>query len=99
MEQSKGRSIMSPEHWELRNPVGYLKKLIADANRIVDEYNQLAKQLGYEETEWWKNQSCSCSAFSNIGPKLVRIAWDEGEIDDQVALVSWRLLALTKIAD
>ena len=26
-------------------------------------------------------------------------AWDKGEIDDQVALVSWRLLALTKIAD
>ena len=50
LEQSKGRLIMSPEHWELRNPVGYLKKLIANANGIVDEYNQLAKQLGYEET-------------------------------------------------
>ena len=50
LEQSKGRLIMSPEHWELRNPVGYLKKLIADATRIVDEYNELATQLGYEET-------------------------------------------------
>lgn len=50
LEQSKGRLIMSPEHWELRNPVGYLKKLIADAKMIVDEYNQLANQLGYEET-------------------------------------------------
>jgi hypothetical protein len=50
LEQLKGRLIMSPEHWELRNPVGYLKKLIVDAHRIVDEYNQLAMQLGYEET-------------------------------------------------
>lgn len=50
LEQSMGRLIMSPEHWELRNPVGYLKKLIADAKGIVDEYNQLAQQLGYEET-------------------------------------------------
>jgi len=50
LEQSKGRLIMSPEHWELRNPVGYMKKLIADGRQIVDEYNQLAKQLGYEET-------------------------------------------------
>ena len=50
LEQSKGLLILSPEHWELRNPVGYVKKLIANANKIVDEYNQLAKQLGYEET-------------------------------------------------
>ena len=50
LEHSKGRLIASPEHWELRNPVGYLKKLIADAHGIVDEYNQLATQLGYEET-------------------------------------------------
>jgi hypothetical protein len=50
LEQSKGRLILAPEHWELRNPIGYLKKLIADAKAIVDEYNQLATQLGYEET-------------------------------------------------
>ena len=50
LEQSKGRLIMSPEHWELRNPVGYLKKLIVDAKSIVDEYNELAQQLDYEET-------------------------------------------------
>ncbi len=41
---------MSPEHWELRNPIGYMKTLISNAMAIVDEYNQLAKQLGYEET-------------------------------------------------
>ncbi len=50
LQQSKGELIWSPEHWELRNPVGYLKKLIADAKAIVNEYNQLAQQLGYEET-------------------------------------------------
>jgi hypothetical protein len=50
LEQSEGRLIMSPEHWELRSPVGYLNKLIIDARVIVDEYNQLAKKLGYEET-------------------------------------------------
>lgn len=50
LEQSHGRLIMSPEKWELRNPVGYLKKLIADAKKIVTEYNQLAEKLGYEET-------------------------------------------------
>jgi len=49
-EHAEGRLILSPEHWVLRNPVGYLKKLIVDANRIADEYNELAKRLGYEET-------------------------------------------------
>ena len=50
LQQSKGLLIMSPEHWELRNPVGYMKKLIANAHGIVDEYNQMAKRLGFEET-------------------------------------------------
>ena len=50
LEQSQGRLIMAPEHWELRNPVGYLKKLIADASAVVDEYNRLAGKLGYTET-------------------------------------------------
>jgi hypothetical protein len=50
LEQSHGRLVMSLEHWELRNPVGYLKKLIANAAGIVNEYNQLARQLGCEET-------------------------------------------------
>ncbi len=26
-------------------------------------------------------------------------AWDKGEIDDFAALISWRLMALTKIVD
>ena len=50
LEQSKGNMVWAPEHWELRNPVGYMKKLISNANSIVDEYNELAKRLGYEET-------------------------------------------------
>ena len=49
-EQAQGRLILAPEHWELRNPVGYMKKLIGDAMKIVDEYNELAARLGYEET-------------------------------------------------
>lgn len=50
LEHSKGHLLMSPEHWELRNPLGYMKKLIADARAIISEYNELAGQLGYEET-------------------------------------------------
>ena len=50
LEQSHGRLVMSPEHWELRNPVGYLNKLIANAAGIVDEYKQLTRQPGCEET-------------------------------------------------
>ena len=41
---------MSPEHWELRNPVGYLTKIIRDVSTMIEEYNLLAKRLGYEET-------------------------------------------------
>ena len=50
LQQSRGQLIMAPEHWELRNPIGYMKKLIASAHRIVDEYNELAKMLKFEET-------------------------------------------------
>ena len=49
-EQRKGNLLWAPEHWELRNPVGYMKKLIAEATEIVDEYNNLAERLGYHET-------------------------------------------------
>ncbi len=49
-ELSNGRLIMSPEHWELRNPVGYLTKIIRDVSPMIEEYNSLAKKLGYEET-------------------------------------------------
>jgi hypothetical protein len=50
LEQSRGRLILAPEHWELRNPNGYMKRLLADAHAIVKEYNEMAHRLGYEET-------------------------------------------------
>ena len=50
LELSHGRLLLSANHWELRNPVGYMKKLIADAHAIIREYNDLADRLGYEET-------------------------------------------------
>ena len=50
LEQSNGRLILSPENWELRNPVGYMKKLIAEVTAKIDEYNHLANKLGYLET-------------------------------------------------
>ncbi len=49
-EQDEGRLVMSPEHWELRDPVGYMKKLLSDAQALVDQYNDLARRLGYHET-------------------------------------------------
>lgn len=50
LQQSKGLLLLAPEHWELRNPVGYMKKLIANAHAIVREYNEMAKRLKFEET-------------------------------------------------
>ena len=50
LQQSRGHLIMAPEHWELRNPVGYMRKLLADARRLVNEYNDMAKRLEFEET-------------------------------------------------
>jgi len=50
LQQSKGSLILAPEHWELRNPVGYMKKLIAQAQAIVKEYNEMAQRLKFEET-------------------------------------------------
>ena len=49
-EQSEGRMILAPEYWELRNPVGYLTRIIQDVSTRIDEYNALAKKLGLEET-------------------------------------------------
>jgi hypothetical protein len=49
-EQSRGRLIIAPEHWELRDPAGYMSKLLADCESIVAEYNDMAKRLGIEET-------------------------------------------------
>lgn len=49
-EQSEGRLIIAPEHWELRNPAGYMSKLIQDCQSLVNEYNEMARRLKIEET-------------------------------------------------
>ncbi len=49
-EQSQGRLMMGPEHWELLSPVGYLKSIIADVTERIAEYNALAAKLGFAET-------------------------------------------------
>ncbi|MEM7196106.1 MAG: hypothetical protein AAF402_14255 [Pseudomonadota bacterium] len=49
-EQSEGRLIIAPEHWELRNPAGYMSKLVTDAHNLVEEYNEMARRLKIEET-------------------------------------------------
>jgi hypothetical protein len=41
--------MLPAELWELRPPVGYMKKLAVDAQRLVDRYNQVADELGYEQ--------------------------------------------------
>lgn len=50
MEQARGRFILAPEHWELRSPAGYMKKLLAQAHTLVNEYNDMARRLKFEET-------------------------------------------------
>lgn len=49
--QSKGRMIWGPEHWELRDPVDYLRQLHRDAVKKINEYNDLAKRLQFPEVE------------------------------------------------
>ncbi len=49
-EQEQGRLIIAPEHWELRDPHGYMSKLVNDCQSIVDEYNQMADRLKIQET-------------------------------------------------
>jgi len=43
--QSQGRLLLSPEHWELRNPMGYLKSLHRQAEKLIEEYNEMAERL------------------------------------------------------
>lgn len=50
LEQSRGNLILAPEHWELRDPAGYMKKIIADVTARIDEYNGLVRKLGLSET-------------------------------------------------
>ena len=50
LRQAEGEHVMAPEHWELRNPIGYMQKLHANAEAIVTEYNEMARRLKLEET-------------------------------------------------
>ncbi|MFT5218374.1 MAG: hypothetical protein ACI9LO_002109 [Planctomycetota bacterium] len=43
--QSQGRLLWSPEHWELRNPMGYMKSLHRQAEELIAEYNEMAERL------------------------------------------------------
>ncbi len=50
LQQSEGKMIWSPEHWELRNPLYYMKSLHMKAEAIVNEYNTMAKRMRLEQT-------------------------------------------------
>ncbi|MFT5657708.1 MAG: hypothetical protein ACI9KN_000982 [Gammaproteobacteria bacterium] len=43
--QSKGRLLLSPEHWELRDPMGYMKSLHRQAEALIEEYNEMARRF------------------------------------------------------
>lgn len=45
MKQSEGEYIWGPEHWELRNPEGYMRDLKRKAADLVKEYNIMAERM------------------------------------------------------
>ena len=44
-QQSDGRLVLSPEHWELRSPIDYMASIHLKASQLIDEYNQMAERL------------------------------------------------------
>ena len=44
-EQSEGRLLWAPEHWELRSPLDYMASLHRKAGDLIDEYNEMAERL------------------------------------------------------
>lgn len=50
IQQAKGELVWAPEHWELRSPAAYLKKLMIQAEATVKEYNEMAERLNNETT-------------------------------------------------
>lgn len=50
LQQTKGEMIWAPEHWELRSPAAYLKKLSMQAEATVKEFNEMAARLGQGTT-------------------------------------------------
>ena len=49
LEQSRGKLIWAPEHWELRSPSGYLKTLRVKAEQLVAEFNELSGRFGLDK--------------------------------------------------
>lgn len=47
MMQSKGRLLWSSEHWELRNPMGYMRSLHRKAEELISEYNEMAERMQF----------------------------------------------------
>ena len=45
MMQAQGRMLWSPEHWELRSPIGYMKMLHRHAEELIEEYNSMAERM------------------------------------------------------
>lgn len=49
LEQSRGRLVWAPEHWELRSPTGYIKSLRVRAEQLIDEFNDLSGRFGQDK--------------------------------------------------
>ena len=49
LQQTKGEMVWAPEHWELRSPAAYAKKLLMQTEALVKEYNEMAERLGRDE--------------------------------------------------
>jgi hypothetical protein len=50
LKREQSQDKLAPEHWELRNPVGYMQGIIFEVSAKINEYNELAARLGYTET-------------------------------------------------
>lgn len=49
LKHSKDELVWAPEHWELRSPAGYMKTLRLQAERIVEEFNDLAGRFSHDK--------------------------------------------------
>jgi len=48
--QEEGEYVWAPEHWELRDPLIYMKQLHINLEQLVIEYNEMARRLKMEQT-------------------------------------------------
>lgn len=61
-EQSNGRLIWAPEHWQLRSPIDYMASLHQKAGRLIDEYNEMADRLLVPKVHLTEEQDMSPNA-------------------------------------